>query len=174
MNTYIESVLYTSKTLSNGEHPLMLRLTKNRKRKYISLHLSLSPNYWDFAKNKPKRNCPNSEQILRLIEQKTKELQEQVIDFKTSGAIYEEAYYQTAAYAQLVNEHLEEVLGDIYDPKEHIEIEQIVILRIGRDEDEGFEHIEHKNEMAAFSVFENALNLYNDIKAFKKHQKEAA
>ena len=41
MNTTIESVLYTSKTLSNGEHPLMLRLTKDRKRKYISLHLSL-------------------------------------------------------------------------------------------------------------------------------------
>ena len=88
MNTNIESVLYTSKTLSNGEHPLMLRLTKNRKRKYISLHLSLSPNYWDFTKNKPKRNCPNREQIMRLIEQKTKELQEQVIDFKTSDKDY--------------------------------------------------------------------------------------
>jgi len=88
MNTYIESVLYTSKTLSNGEHPLMLRLTKNRKRKYISLHLSLSPNYWDFNKNKPKRNCPNGEQIVQLIEKKTKELQEQVIDFKTSDKDY--------------------------------------------------------------------------------------
>jgi site-specific recombinase XerD len=88
MNTTIESVLYTSKTLSNGEHPLMLRLTKNRKRKYISLHLSLPPNYWDFNKNKPKRNCPNGEQIMQLIEKKTKELQEQIIDFKTSDKDY--------------------------------------------------------------------------------------
>jgi site-specific recombinase XerD len=88
MNTYIESVLYTSKTLSNGEHPLMLRLTKNRKRKYISLHLSLLPIFWDFSKNKPKRNCPNREQIVQLIEKKTKELQEQVIDFKTSDKDY--------------------------------------------------------------------------------------
>ncbi len=31
MNTTIEAVLYTSKTLSNGQHPIMLRLTKNRK-----------------------------------------------------------------------------------------------------------------------------------------------
>lgn len=42
MNTTIEAVLYTSKKLSNGQHPLMLRLMKNRKCKYISLHLSLT------------------------------------------------------------------------------------------------------------------------------------
>ena len=54
MNTTIESVLYRSKTLSNGEHPLMLRLTKNRKLKYISLHISLNADYRDFNKNKPK------------------------------------------------------------------------------------------------------------------------
>jgi hypothetical protein len=88
MNTYIESVLYTSKTLSNGEHPLMLRLTKNRKLKYISLHISLDEKYWDFNKGKPKRNCPNREQIIQLIDKKTKELQEQVIDFKTSDKDY--------------------------------------------------------------------------------------
>lgn len=41
MITTTEVVLYTSKTLSNGQHPVMLRLTKNRKRKYISLHISL-------------------------------------------------------------------------------------------------------------------------------------
>ena len=88
MNTSIEVVLYKSKTLSNGEHPLMLRLTKNRKLKYISLHISLNAQYWDFDKNKPKRNCPNREGILSLIEKKTKELQEQVIDFKISEKEY--------------------------------------------------------------------------------------
>jgi hypothetical protein len=66
MNTNIESVLYTSKILSNGEHPVMLRLTKSCKRKYISLHLSLSPQFWDFNRNKPKRNCPNRDQIVRV------------------------------------------------------------------------------------------------------------
>ena len=62
MNTSIEAVLNTSKTLSNGQHPLMLRLTKNRKRKYISLHTSLSPEHWIFEKcksphNNKKRRC---------------------------------------------------------------------------------------------------------------------
>jgi hypothetical protein len=49
----------------------MLRLTKDGKRKYMSLHLSLSPALWNFNKNKPKRNCPNRDQIVKLIEQKT-------------------------------------------------------------------------------------------------------
>lgn len=88
MNTSVSAVLYTSKRLRNGEHPLMLRLTKNRKLKYISLHLSLDAKYWDAAKGKPKRNCPDRDKILHLIEQKTKELQEQIIDFKTNDKDY--------------------------------------------------------------------------------------
>ena len=83
MNTTIEAVLYTSKTLSNGQHPIMLRLTKNRKRKYISLHISLALQYWDAEKCKPRRNCPDKERIEALIQQKTQELQSQVMDFKT-------------------------------------------------------------------------------------------
>lgn len=88
MNTTIEAVLYTSKTLSNGQHPIMLRLTKNRKRKYISLHISLAPQYWDAEKCKPRRNCPDKERIEALIQQKAQELQSQVMDFKTNDKEY--------------------------------------------------------------------------------------
>lgn len=88
MNTTLTTVLYTSKTLSDGTHPLMLRLTKNRRIKYISLHLSLDAKFWDFDKGRPKRNCPDKERINALIETKTKELQEQILDFKTSDKEY--------------------------------------------------------------------------------------
>ena len=88
MNTPLTTVLYTSKTLSNGTHPLMLRLTKNRRIKYISLHISLDAKFWDFDKGRPKRNCPEKERINALIETKTKELQEQIMDFKTSDKEY--------------------------------------------------------------------------------------
>ena len=71
MNTTIEAVLYTSKTLSNGQHPIMLQLTRNRKRKYISLHISLDAKFWDFDKSRPKRNCPDKERINTLIEYKS-------------------------------------------------------------------------------------------------------
>lgn len=71
MNTTLTTVLYTSKTLSDGTHPLMLRLSKNRRIKYISLHISLDAKFWDFDKSRPKRNCPDKERINTLIEYKS-------------------------------------------------------------------------------------------------------
>ena len=47
----------------------MLRLTKNRKLKYISLHLSLNAQYWDAKKGRPRRHCPNREKIIALLSQ---------------------------------------------------------------------------------------------------------
>ena len=88
MNATVEVVLYTSKSLANGEHPLMLKLTKDRKRKYISLHLSLAPQYWDVSKGRPRRHCPNREKIVALIERKISEYEQQIIDFKTNQRDY--------------------------------------------------------------------------------------
>ena len=54
MNTYLGVLCYRSKTLTDGTSPILLRLTRNRKRKYVSLGLSLDPKFWDFNKNAPK------------------------------------------------------------------------------------------------------------------------
>lgn len=61
MDATISVVCYKSKTLSNGEHPLMLRISKDGKKKYQSLGISVNPKFWDFQKNKPKPKCPNLE-----------------------------------------------------------------------------------------------------------------
>ena len=73
MKANIEVICYKYKPLKDGTLPLMLRVTKDRKRKYVSLGLSLQEKFWDFEKGKPKRNCPNKEQIERLIAAKTAE-----------------------------------------------------------------------------------------------------
>ncbi len=75
MKAYVSIICYKSKTLKNGEQPLMLRITQNRKVKYQSIGLSVHPQFWDFEKNLPKRNCPNRDNILRLITEKTKQYQ---------------------------------------------------------------------------------------------------
>ncbi|MBQ3026878.1 MAG: site-specific integrase [Alistipes sp.] len=85
MNITIEAVLYTSKTLSNGLHPLMLRLTKDRKRKYISLHVSLNAQHWDSEKCKPRRHCPNKSQIEQLIRQQILHFEQKALEFQLSG-----------------------------------------------------------------------------------------
>lgn len=63
----------------------MLRITQNRKTKYQSLGISILPQFWDFTKNQPKRNCPNRDAIIRLIAEKTKQYQEQLIEFKAEN-----------------------------------------------------------------------------------------
>lgn len=82
MNASISAICYKYKTLKNGECALMLRIIKDRKIKYQSLGISILPQFWDFEKNQPKRNCPNKDAILRLITEKTKEYQEQLIELK--------------------------------------------------------------------------------------------
>lgn len=112
MNTTVSVVLYTSKTLSNGEHPIMLRLTKERKIKYISLHLSLDPKYWDFSKSRPKRNCPDKDKINALIDLKTKEYQEQVLDFKANDKEYTLSTLVTKASKQTIKQTVGEYLDN--------------------------------------------------------------
>ena len=88
MNTYLDVVCYRSKLLADGTSPIMLRLTKDGKRKYISLHLSANQSQWDFKKNQPKRNCPDREAILTVIERKSKQYHEQITQFKAEGKDY--------------------------------------------------------------------------------------
>lgn len=85
MNTGINILCYKSKTLANGEHPLMFRVCKDGKKKYVSLGVSVAPQYWDFQKNKPKRNCPNKIMIEKLIAQKSRELSDLVLELEADS-----------------------------------------------------------------------------------------
>ena len=88
MNATISVVCYKSKTLSNGEYPLMLRICKDGKKKYQSLGISVLPRHWDFTRNKPKPNCPNKEYIQKIILDKQTELQQRVLEFNSEQKEY--------------------------------------------------------------------------------------
>ena len=60
----------------------MVRVCKDRKRKYISLGLSINPAYWDFNKNAPKPQCPNKEYLDTLIAKTIQEYSAQIIEMK--------------------------------------------------------------------------------------------
>jgi len=78
-----------------------------------------------------------------------------LIDFKTGKDIYPEHLYQAAAYRQLLIE-----AG--YD------VDDGYILRIGRDETEGFEEKQIKNWDALWNVFWLLRQLYDALKEAKK------
>ena len=88
MNACVSVVCYKSKTLSNGENPLMLQVSKGGKRKYQSLGISINPKYWDFARNKPKPNCPNKEYIQKIILDKQRELQQRMLELNSEQKEY--------------------------------------------------------------------------------------
>lgn len=69
MDPKVAVILYKSKVLKNGEHPIMVRVNKNG-RKYVSLGISCPANLWDFEKNTPKRTHPNKKFIQELIKHK--------------------------------------------------------------------------------------------------------
>ena len=43
---------------------------------------------WDFEKNRPKRNCPNKEQINTLIKEQEQKYSEQILDFSSRNKSY--------------------------------------------------------------------------------------
>ena len=82
MNVIVNVICYKSKVLKNSESPLMVRVCKDRKRKYISLGLSVNPIYWDFKKNAPKPQCPNKEYLDTIIAKTIQEYSAQIIEMK--------------------------------------------------------------------------------------------
>lgn len=83
MNVTANIVCYKSKTLANGEHPLMIRVCKDGKKKYRSLGVSVNPRYWNFDKNTLKPNCPNYEYLSKLITDKASELSAEIVKLKS-------------------------------------------------------------------------------------------
>lgn len=85
MNATVNILCYKSKTLSNGEHPLVIRICKDGKKKYQSIGISVKAEFWDFDKNQPKRSCPNRDAIIQIISQKSQEFNNQIIEFKVTN-----------------------------------------------------------------------------------------
>ena len=70
--------LFKSKTLSNGEHPLMLVITMNGKRKYQSIGISCRLEDWDNKKGELKKSHPSKliyESIIAKILKKYRDAQ---------------------------------------------------------------------------------------------------
>lgn len=77
-----------------------------------------------------------------------------LIDFKTGKAIYEEYFVQVAGYAELLKEH-------------GYPVNKVIILRVGRDNTEGFETRTVTDYSKYYEIFKSLLNIYKLKKALK-------
>lgn len=88
MKTIITVTCDARRPLADGTVPLVVKLTKDKKRKYLRTGITIKPSHWDFVKNKPKPNCTNREYIEAIITEKLKEYQQQVLEFQTISRDY--------------------------------------------------------------------------------------
>ncbi|MBR1505704.1 MAG: site-specific integrase [Prevotella sp.] len=88
MNAKISVTCYRSKILSNGEAPLMVKITKSGKRSLKTLGVSVNPKYWDFERDKPKSNCPNRTYIVNIITNALQKYQAIQLDMETKCEDY--------------------------------------------------------------------------------------
>ena len=76
-------ILYESKTLKNNEHPIMLRIIKDRKTKYISLGFSTIPAFWNG--NELLKGYVNFKKTNHLIQKKKHQLDDIILDLENEN-----------------------------------------------------------------------------------------
>ena len=113
--------------------------------------------YWEWKKTNPIRPIMTEEALVSELyhyggtldcfaeREDTEEFV--LIDFKTGKAIYNEHFIQLAAYENLLAEH-----GYHFD--------KTMVLRIGKDESEGFEVREIGSLENHFEIFKHCLSIY--------------
>lgn len=78
MEATVNILCYKSKTLKNGEHPIVLRVCKDNSKRYISLGISVKEENWDFSKNQPTKKCPKRKEILEIMRKTRIEYEEKL------------------------------------------------------------------------------------------------
>lgn len=111
MKATVNVLCYKSKTLSNGEHPLMICVCKDGKRKYVSLGISVNPKFGDFEKSTPKRNCPNREQLIKVINEQDQKYAEQILEF----FVEKREYTSTTLIEAIVPVQKTRTVGDLFN-----------------------------------------------------------
>ncbi|MFT4525230.1 MAG: integrase/recombinase XerD, partial [Bacteroidia bacterium] len=80
----VKIIQRTSKVKKNGEAPLYLRITKDRKSKFVSLRVFVVPKDWDSDTEQVKRSYPNSVRMNRFLAEKRKLALSAVLDLETA------------------------------------------------------------------------------------------
>lgn len=144
MDATISVICYKSKTLANGEHPLMLRIAQNGKSTYKSLKISVAAKHWDFERNVPKPNNPNKDLIQKIILKTKLDYQQKILEKKANSEEF-------TAYS-LINEQKEEIKAKT--------VEEFYLSLI--------EDLKQKGRIGNSYAY---LNSYNTLRNFNKGKK---
>lgn len=103
----ISIVLYTSKELANGEHPIMLRVSYNNQRKYKGIGVSCQKKDWNDKKGEVRASHPNAVNVNMLIRREKKNAEDVVLTLEKSGVVYSaQSIIKATARTEIVNKTL--------------------------------------------------------------------
>ncbi len=112
-------ILFTSKRLADDSHPIMLRITYQRKRKYFSLNMSSSKTGWDKEKGTFKKNKENN---IRVVYYQNR-AENILLDMEREDRPFtfdrfEQAFFKTATSVTMFG-YLESLIQDLKDKNKH-------------------------------------------------------
>lgn len=81
----IKIVFKKEKSKSDGEIPMYLRITKDRRAKFISLGISLHPDYWNAKEKQVKTSHPNSAYLNNYLTKKIFDAQKITLEMETNS-----------------------------------------------------------------------------------------
>lgn len=111
----VSIVLYVSKTLKNGEHPIMLRVIKDRKPKYKSLGYSSRSEHWNFSKNLPNKKHPLYSDLSIFLQSKIIELESEKITLEKNKESYTSDVILNFAQPKSNNQKVQEYINSIIE-----------------------------------------------------------
>ena len=76
----VKLVLRTAQESQTGHCPLYIRLIKDRKAKFLTTGQKLKPSEWDEARQKVKKNHPNSARLNAYLSQVIADAEAQIVD----------------------------------------------------------------------------------------------
>ena len=112
--TTVDVICYKYKPLKSGELPLKIRISKDRKTRYINLGVSTKAEYWDFEKNQPKSSCPDKEMLEKLIANKISEVKSKIVELKSEN----KEFSATTLVEKVSNPSKTITVGELF--KQHI------------------------------------------------------
>ncbi|MFN8285477.1 MAG: site-specific integrase [Chitinophagales bacterium] len=113
----IKPILYTHKTLSNGKHPIILQIIKDRRVKRISLGYSALKTEWDFKHNRPSKKYQYKAELEAVIKKKEAAFAKQVLalDLETENFTAEALVRNVKKKRNKasVSKYFDEVIGEL-------------------------------------------------------------
>ncbi|HYG16276.1 MAG TPA: site-specific integrase [Bacteroidia bacterium] len=111
----VKIILRTSKVLANGEHPITIRITKDRKSKFVFTGKSSLKDHWDEKANLPNRKHPLCKELTVYLKKKLLDAETELLNLEKENKEYTAENIKETVKRQRVKKDVMAFLTEIID-----------------------------------------------------------